>query len=202
MRERHRESLVKTKRKPRSRARAPRGQAKASGAATRRPRPRLKPRPGQAHQAGKLDDELQKKLCGLIASGHRYEDACQLCGIARSTLHNWRAEGSAKPDGRYGRLLVEFEKADTLARAKMVKKLLDDPDWRATWKIMCNRWPEIFRESYALKQEISGPAGGPVPLSVTPFVVEIRCDESLDNVDFGPIIDRTNGNGAGSCTHG
>src|SRR5258707_14943988 len=83
---------------------------------TRRPRPRLKPRPGQAHQAGKLDDELQKKLCGLIASGHRYEDACQLCGIARSTLHNWRAEGSAKPDGRYGRLLVEFEKADTLAR--------------------------------------------------------------------------------------
>jgi hypothetical protein len=218
MRERHvRESLVKTKRKPGVRAHAPRGQAKASGAPrrpqtpsakvktaksttakpTRRPRPRLKPRPGQAHQAGKLDDELQKKLCGLIASGHRYEDACQLCGIARSTLHNWRAEGSAKPDGRYGRLLVEFEKADTLARAKMVKKLLDDPDWRATWKIMCNRWPSEFRESYALKQEISGPAGGPVPLSVTPFVVEIRCDESLENLDFGPIIDRTNGNGAG-----
>ena len=136
-------------------------------------------------------------MCGLIASGHRYEDACQLCGIARSTLHNWRAEGSAKPDGRYGRLLVEFEKADTLARVRMTKKLLDDPDWRATWRIMCNRWPDIFRESYALKQEISGPAGGPVPLSVTPFVVEIRCDESLDNVDFGPIIDRTNGNGSG-----
>ena len=117
MRERHvRESLVKTKRKPRVRARAPRGQAKASGALrrpqtpsakgktakstttkpTRRPRPRLKPRPGQAHQAGKLDDELQKKLCGLIASGQWYEDACQLCGIARTTLYNWRAAGAAE----------------------------------------------------------------------------------------------------------
>jgi hypothetical protein len=75
----------------------------------------------------------------------------------------------------------------------MVKKLLDDPDWRATWKIMCNRWPEIYRDSYALKQEISGP----VQVSATPFVVEIRCDESLEKLDFGPIIDRTNGNGTG-----
>src|SRR5450631_3857185 len=191
MRERHRESLVKTKRKPRVRARAPRGQAKTSGAPrrpqtpsakvktakstatkpTRRPRPRLKPRPGQAHQAGKLDDELQKKLCGRIASGHRYEVACQLCGIARSTLHNWRAEGSAKPDGRYGRLLMAFEKADAFARAKMMKKLLDDPDWRATWKIMCNRWPEEFREAVALKQQVSGAAGGPIAVAVNPFVV-------------------------------
>jgi hypothetical protein len=62
---------------------------------------------------------------------------------------------------------------------------------------MCNRWPSEFRESYALKQEISGPGGQPVPVSITPFVVEIRCDESLENLDFGPIIDRTNGNGAG-----
>lgn len=132
----------------------------------------------------------------MITSGLRYEDACQLCGITRATLYNWRAEGSAKPEGRYGRLLTDFEKADTLARTRMVKKLLDEPDWRATWRIMCNRWPEIFRESYQLRQEISGAAGGPVPISVTPFVVEIRCDESLENLDFGPIIDRTNGNGA------
>ena len=118
-------------------------------------------------------------------------------GTVYTQALNWRAAGAAKPESRYGRLLVEFEKADTLARAKMVKKLLDDPDWRATWKIMCNRWPEIYRDSYALKQEISGPAGGPVQVSSTPFVVEIRCDESLEKLDFGPIIDRTNGNGAG-----
>jgi hypothetical protein len=62
---------------------------------------------------------------------------------------------------------------------------------------MCNRWPEEFREAVALKQQVSGAAGGPIAVAVNPFVVEIRCDESLEKLDFGPIIDRTNGNGAG-----
>ena len=112
---------------------------------TRRRRPRLKPRPGQAHQAGKLDDELQKKLCGLIASGHRHEDSRQLCGSPALRFILAGGWGRAEPEVAHGRLLVEFEKADTLARVKMVKKLLDDPDRRATWgDIMCNRWPSEF----------------------------------------------------------
>jgi hypothetical protein len=209
MRERHvRESRVKTgskkkpdpKKKPRARVHSGRIKPTRSG---RPGRPaRLKRRAGQVGPPSKLDNALQKKLCGMIAGGLRQEDACQLCGITRVTLYNWRTAGAAKPYSRYGRLLADFEKAEALARARMTKKLLDDPDWHATWKIMMNKWPEIYRDSYSLRQEISGPGGAPVPVSVTPFVVEIRCDESLEKLDFGPIIDRstppaTNGNGSG-----
>jgi hypothetical protein len=59
----------------------------------------------------KLDDEIQKKLCGLIASGLAYEKACQLCGISRTTFWNWRVWGTVDPKGRYGLFFAAIKKA-------------------------------------------------------------------------------------------
>jgi len=157
---------------------------------------------GRASYTSKLDDEIEKRICGIIASGPvRHEDACSMCGISRQTFYNWRALGAAEPNSRYGKFLEEVSKAETIGRMRCEKKLIEDPDWKAIKFLMANRWPDLYRESFALRQEISGPGGAPVPVSITPFVVEIKCDESLEKLDFGPIIDKSNSDSALKNVH-
>jgi hypothetical protein len=64
----------------------------------------------------------------------------------------------------------------------MIQKLLRHKDPRWTWKLMCNRWPEEFRDRVAT--EVSGPNG--VPLTPqNPFTVEIRLADSEEiQTDF------------------
>lgn len=73
--------------------------------------PRLRLAPGQPNVFSKLTDAVQEKICGLIAGGTLYEQACQQCGISRATFWNWRVWGTADPKGRYGRFLAAVEAA-------------------------------------------------------------------------------------------
>ena len=64
----------------------------------------------------------------------------------------------------------------------MIQKLLRHKDPRWTWKLMCNRWPEEFRDRVAT--EISGPNGVPL-MPQNPFKVEIRLADSEEiQTDF------------------
>jgi len=148
---------------------APKRKAKKSSA--------KKLRPGQPGPYSKLDDEIEGKICALIANGLRYEDAARLCGLNRDTLYNWRVWGEEQPESRFGRFLEKVEQAILLSKGRMVKKLIDDPDWRGVWKLMQNRWPEEFRESFRFQQEISGPGGEPLAIAANPFQVSITLQQ-------------------------
>jgi hypothetical protein len=50
------------------------------------PRLRMKLAPGQPNPYSKLTDALQAKICGLIATGARYEQACLQCNITRQIV--------------------------------------------------------------------------------------------------------------------
>ena len=64
----------------------------------------------------------------------------------------------------------------------MIQKLLRHKDARWTWKLMCNRWPEEFRDRVAT--EVSGPNGVPL-VPQNPFKVEIRLADSEEiQTDF------------------
>jgi hypothetical protein len=75
------------------------------------PRLRLPLMPGQPNPISKLTDALQAKICGLIANGARYEQACLQCNITRATFWNWRVRGTVDPKGRYGRFLAAVNTA-------------------------------------------------------------------------------------------
>src|SRR6476646_10956349 len=62
----------------------------------------------------------------------------------------------------------------------MIQKLLRHKDPRWTWKLMCNRWPEEFRDRVAT--EVSGPNGVPL-IPQNPFTVEIRLADSEQDTD-------------------
>jgi hypothetical protein len=80
---------------------------------TRNHHMRRKLRPGQPNALSKLDNALEKKICGFIASGMVWEDACQLCGIHRKTAWDWKCRGDAG-ERRY----VQFLENTSLAELR------------------------------------------------------------------------------------
>ena len=123
-------------------------------------------------RTGKLTPELQTKICALIAAGATYELACGKCRIDRKTYYNWRQLGKDNPESIYGALARDAGFAEVDAEALMVKTLLNHKDWHSTAWIMKNRWPQKYRDK--VEQEVSGPNGEPISMSMKPVQVIIR----------------------------
>ena len=125
---------------------------------------------------------MRAKICESILEGLTLADAATLAGVSRQTVNEWRRRGEEKPDSLYGEFSEAFELAKLQSKKGMIQKLLRHKDPRWTWKLMCNRWPEEFRDRVAT--EISGANG--VPLTPqNPFTVEIRLADSEEiQTDF------------------
>jgi len=123
-------------------------------------------------RTGKLTPELQTKICALIAAGATYELACGKCRIDRKTYYNWRQLGKDNPESIYGALARDAGFAEVDAEALMVETLLNHKDWHSTAWIMKNRWPQKYRDK--VEQEVSGPNGEPISMSMKPIQVIIR----------------------------
>ena len=146
-------------------------------------------RPGQPSPYSSLDDVVEKRLCEYLQAGVPIALACDAIGLARRTFYDWEKTGieSDDPKNRYKLFMTRVRQAQALGFVRLhleVRKL--DPKW------LLGRCAREHYPPEPLKAELSGPAGAPIEVR-TPFVVEITCHESLEAVDFGPIIDRTNG---------
>lgn len=119
----------------------------------------------------KLTDKVQEKICGFIAGGMRWEDACVLSGIHRSTAWVWKDRGAAGEE-RYKEFLEAVELAEMRSKALLVADIRRDVDWKAKKWLLMNRFPKEFRDSYT--QEVVGADGGPVSLSLNPFTVNVN----------------------------
>ena len=125
---------------------------------------------------------MRAKICESILEGLALADAAALAGVSRQTVNEWRRRGEEEPKSLYGQFSEAFELAKLQSKKGMIQKLLRHKDARWTWKLMCNRWPEEFRDHVAT--EISGPNGVPLT-SQNPFTVEIRLADSEEiQTDF------------------
>jgi transposase len=141
-----------------------------------------KRRPGQPESSYKLDLRVRAKICESILEGLTLADAAALAGVSRQTVNEWRRRGEEEPDSLYGEFSEAFELAKLQSKKGMIQKLLRHKDPRWTWKLMCNRWPEEFRDRVAT--EISGPKGVSL-MPQNPFNVEIRLADSEEiQTDF------------------
>jgi hypothetical protein len=142
-------------------------------------------RPGQPSPYSSLDDVVEKRLCEYLQAGVPIALACDAIGLARRTFYDWEKTGieSDDPKNRYKLFMTRVRQAQALGFVRLhleVRKL--DPKW------LLGRCAREHYPPEPLKAELSGPAG----LVTTPFVVEITCSESLENISWGPIIDRSN----------
>jgi len=134
---------------------------------------RLALKPGQPSHRSKLTDDVQDKICNAVRGGQTFECAASLVGIDRHTLNDWRQRGQQQPNSRYGEFNRALEAALLASETMMVHKILSSDDWKAAKWILKNRFPDRYRERY----ELTGAAGGPIPLEHTggKFTVTVVC---------------------------
>ncbi|WP_449064787.1 hypothetical protein [Planomonospora algeriensis] len=146
----------------------------------------------------KLTPELRDRLCEYIRAGNYLATAAELCGVGRSTVNRWLAEGEAEdaPAG-YRELRDAVTRARAEAEAQMVSIVQLDARGGAVVREVTRRWPDGTVETdrqltppngrLALEYlartrpqewrpvkavEVSGPAGGPVKADYDVKVIE------------------------------
>ncbi|MFF4195180.1 hypothetical protein [Nonomuraea sp. NPDC001831] len=142
----------------------------------------------------KLTPELQDQLCRHVEAGHFLSTAADLCGVGRSTVHRWLAQGEEEDAPA---VLRDFRAAVTYARAKSAEVLVaaafadavggvlvregerpdgtrerawSQPNGRVALDLMSRMFPDDWRPVKAV--EVSGPQGGPVNVGPDPALIQ------------------------------
>lgn len=147
-------------------------------------RPKRRERPGQAPSNGSrpcmLDDALEKRICEYLRQGVSLDDAGVMVGVSAKAITEWRHKGCEDTESRFGLFYDRTEEARTAWKTRMIKKVTDDPDWKAAWKLLCARFPREFRNYMSVNAELSGPDGGPMQIEANPFQVMLELHHSDD----------------------
>jgi hypothetical protein len=123
---------------------------------------RLRLREGQACIGSKLDNAMEAKVCGYIASGLSLLDSCRICDLDAATVYRWRKKGEEQPGSRYALFLERVLKAESCCKGMLVTRCARDPDWKSAAWLLRVKWPLEFTEH--IRQELSGPQGAPLAL--------------------------------------
>lgn len=137
----------------------------------------------------KLTAAVQDKIVSAIASGNYQEIAARYAGIDPATFYRWMERGASDdaPDNfRKFREAVESAKAQAEVRSvALIQRAAQDGTWQAAaWYLERSapaRWSRYGRV------EVSGPAGGPVPVEVSVEELQRKIDEFLGS--HAPVED-------------
>lgn len=128
----------------------------------------VKPKRKPGRQS-KLTPEVVEAICNSIKLGNYAKVACASAGISESVYYKWLDE--AKEPGA-SKELVEFmesiERAEAEAEAIKVAQVAKaaQKTWQAAAWFLERKHGERWGRNDRLRQEISGPDGGPIPFSV------------------------------------
>ncbi|NRQ30678.1 hypothetical protein HII36_02335 [Nonomuraea sp. NN258] len=142
----------------------------------------------------KLTPELQDKICRHLEAGHFLSTAADLCGVGRSTVHRWLAQGEeedapaelrgfreaiGRARGRSADVLVAAAFADAVGGVLVREAERPDgtrerawsqPNGRVALDLLSRMFPEDWRPVKAV--EVSGPQGGPVNVGTDPAIIQ------------------------------
>lgn len=117
----------------------------------------------------KLTPETVEKIAASIRAGNYAKVACASAGISESVYYKWLDEAKAPGASKE---LLEFmelvERAEAEAEAIKVAQVAKaaTKTWQAAAWFLERKHGERWGRNDKLRQEISGPDGGPIPFSV------------------------------------
>jgi len=126
----------------------------------------------------KLDKKTYDSICKLLAEGQTMELAATLSAVDPNTLWLWVRNGQADPDGPFGQFARDVAYAKEVAHRYLVGKIATHEDWKAAAWLLKNKLPKLYRD--AVSQEISGPDGNPLPVSMQTFSVVLEMHPQMD----------------------
>jgi hypothetical protein len=118
----------------------------------------------------KLTQELQDRITLAIRAGNYSKIAAEMNGIGETTFYRWLEMG-AKPNAP--KIYREFRESIKAAEAEAevasvarIRQAADNGTWQAAAWYLERKHGDRWGRNDKLRQEISGPEGKPVPLSL------------------------------------
>lgn len=124
----------------------------------------------------KLTNQVYHSICQLLAEGNTLEVSGTLSGVDPSTVWAWIRQGQADPNGPFAQFARDVAYAKEASHRFLVHKIANHDDWKASAWLLKNRLPHLYSDR--LSQEISGPEGKPIPMSLQTFSVVIEMHPS------------------------
>lgn len=118
----------------------------------------------------KLTPELLERVILAIRAGNYAKTACEMVGIGETTFYRWMEDGAkddAKPLFREFRESIKRAEAEAEVRSvALIRQAADGGTWQAAAWYLERKHGDRWGRNDKLRQEISGPEGKPVPLSL------------------------------------
>ena len=112
----------------------------------------------------KLTPKVQAEIVGLVRAGNFQAHAAAKAGVHRNTVNNWVKQGELEPDSIYGEFLAELRDAEAEFITASLAAIAGDPKGhKGLMWMLERRFPQYF--SARVKNEVSGPDGGPVSVA-------------------------------------
>lgn len=148
----------------------------------------------------KLTPALQERLVTAIQVGNYAKVAAEMVGIGETTFYRWMEEG-ADPKGR--KIFREFRESIKRAEAEAevsnvatVRLAANGGTWQAAaWYLERKHFDRWGRKD-KVQQEISGPNGAPVGISLEEAkkaVLEFLSEDKNDTVNLGASAEQDPG---------
>ena len=129
---------------------------------TKTPRKVIKKGRGRPTKA--TTERMQQVIKGITA-GLPYDTSCALAGISYQTFRNWMTTGESAESGYFFDFFEEVKKAEAIAESVHIANIKNAGKsgvWQADAWMLERRHPEKWGRREQIKQEISGPDGGPI----------------------------------------
>lgn len=118
----------------------------------------------------KLTPETTEKITRAIRAGNHATVSARLAGIGETTYFRWMAEGEkedAEPEYREFWESVKRAEAEAEIRAiALIRQAAEQGTWQASAWYLERKHPERWGKNDKIRQEISGPNGTPITLTL------------------------------------
>ena len=145
----------------------------------------------------KLTKELQDRMVMAIQAGNFAKVAAEMVGIGETTFYRWLEEGE-KPEGRkiYREFRESIKRAEAqaeVANVARIRQAADDGTWQAAAWYLERKHSERWGRKDRIAQEISGPNGSAVTISLEEAkkaVLAFLDEGGNDSIHIGEVTEQ------------
>jgi len=118
----------------------------------------------------KLTEDVKRRFLTSIRAGNDKKVAAAMAGISESTLYSWIEQGKrsdAEPEFlEFLELLTQAEAEAEVAAVARIQQAAQNGRWQASAWWLERKYGERWGRNDKIRQEISGPDGAPLALSI------------------------------------
>jgi hypothetical protein len=118
----------------------------------------------------KLTEETVDKITRAIRAGNHASVSARLAGIGETTYYRWMADGEkddAEPEYReFWESIKRAEAEAEIRSVALIRQAAEQGTWQASAWYLERKHPERWGKNDKLRQEISGPNGEPLQITL------------------------------------